>query len=139
MFIIPLIDHIIYVLLTMQVIFRDHTNKKNLKRPLNDIKCKYPKCLKLDRVGNYRNHIVLHFWIWRQATIWEHSGRISNADSAMNNTIQRVLSETLKIVCQGEGEDGEEYNSEGDLAETGEKYTWKESGHFCYLSLGIVW
>lgn len=47
--------------------------------------------------------------------------------------------ETLKIVWQGEGEDGEEYNSEGDLAETGEKYTWKESGNFCYLSLGIVW
>lgn len=52
---------------------------------------------------------------------------------------KKCFPETLKIVWQGEGGGMVEYNSEGDLAETGEKYTWKKTGYFCDLNLGIPW
>lgn len=127
MFIMPLIDHIIYLLLTMQIILGTILIKK-LKRCLDDIKCKYSKWLKLD-------HVEIS-----EITLFCISG--FGDEPQLENFVQEELAmltlpwttqstqstffpQSFQSFWQGE-EDDEEYTSGSDLAETGEKYTWKK-------------
>lgn len=136
MFIMSLIDHIIYLLLTMQIIFRDYFNKKNFKRCLNDIKCKHSKWLKLDHVG------ILEITLFCISSFGDKP--------QLENFVQEELAmltlpwitqstffpQSFNSFWQGE-EDDEEHSSGSDLAETGEKYPWKRSGYLFYLNLVI--
>lgn len=129
MFIMSLIDHIIYLLLTMQIIFRDYfNNKKKLKRCLNDIKCKYSKWLKLDHV-DISEITLFCISVFGDKPQFENFVQEELAMLTLPWTTQSTFfPQNFNSIWQGE-EDDEEYSSWSDLAEIGEKYTWKRSGY----------